>query len=79
MVDVSKMINPAPHPLTMLPAGTTGVGGLMSGDRIIYTIDHRHGWADEFLPDGETLVTFDDGEHTTVNWRWLITEAGISG
>jgi len=61
------------HPLA-LPFGKSGAMGMKSGDRIIYTINGKHGVADEFLPDGEAFVTFDDNTYDTVKWNHLIPE-----
>lgn len=53
----------------------SGACGMKSGDRVVYTIDGRHGVADEFLHDGEAFVTFDDGSHETVKWNHLKLES----
>jgi hypothetical protein len=51
------------------------VTGLRAGDRII-TEDGRRGTADEFLPDGEAYVSFDNGTHATVRWAQIRPESG---
>lgn len=48
-----------------------GANGMKAGDRIRYTIDGRTGTADEFLSDGDTFVTWDDGTYDTVKWNHL--------
>lgn len=48
-----------------------GACGMKAGDRVRYLIDGRCGVADEFLSDGETLVTWDDGSFGTVKWNHL--------
>lgn len=61
------------HPLAKSDYAN-GVNGMKAGDRIIYTIDGRHGTADEFLYDGNAFVTFDDGTYGTVKWNHLRPE-----
>lgn len=51
-----------------------GANGMKAGDRVIYTIDGRHGIADEFLSDGDTFMSFDDGSCETVKWNHLRPE-----
>ena len=60
------------HPLAI--KGQNGANGMYAGDRIVYLIDGCHGNADEFLHDGDALVTFDDGRHETVKWNHLRPE-----
>lgn len=67
-------INLSPHPAAW-PGNRSGAFDLSSGDRFVYDIDGRHGWADEFLHDGEALVTFDDGEHATIKWNLMSPES----
>ncbi len=43
----------------------------MSAGRVIYKLDGRTGVADEFLQDGDTYVTWDDGTFGTVKWNYL--------
>lgn len=50
---------------------------MRSGDRVVYVIDGRHGIADEFLHDGDALVTFDDGKHEAVHWCHLMPERSL--
>ena len=52
----------------------SGANGMKAGDRVVYTLDGRHGVADEFLPDGDTFITFDDGTFDTVKWNHLVQE-----
>ncbi len=47
---------------------------MKAGDRVVYSLDGRHGVADEFLHDGDAFVVFDDGEFATVNWSNLKPE-----
>lgn len=61
------------HPLA-LSGRRSGAHGMQSGDRVVYTIDGRHGVADEFLHDGDAFVTFDGGSHETVKWNHLRPE-----
>jgi hypothetical protein len=51
-----------------------GARGIKAGDRIVYSIDGRHGVTDEFLPDGEAFITFDDGTFGEVKWNHLKKE-----
>lgn len=60
------MTRPPKHPLAITP-GKSGFYGITSGDRIV--VDGRLGWLDEALPDGDALITFDDGEHAIVRWN----------
>lgn len=66
--------NPNPHPMAYPGDGRSGAWGLRSGDRFVYDIDGRHGWADEFLSHGDAFVTFDDGEHATIKWNAMSPE-----
>lgn len=63
-----------PHPFALSENRRNGACGMHAGDRIIYTIDGRHGRADEFLHDGDAFVTFDDGSYQTVKWNHLRLE-----
>lgn len=65
--------NPRPHPYAIVP-NRSGAFSLSSGDRFVYDIDGRHGWADEFLHDGDAFVTFDDGTHATIKWNLMSPE-----
>jgi len=60
------------HPLAI--ESRNGANGMKAGDRVIYTIDGRHGVADEFLHDGDCFITFDNGKHETVKWNHLKLE-----
>lgn len=64
------------HPFA-LTGHKNGACGMKAGDRIVYTIDGRHGTADEFLHDGDAYVTFDDGEYATVKWHHLMPEKSL--
>jgi len=55
-----------PHPLSM-PGARTGAMGMQSGDRIVGP-GGKTGRADEFLPDGEVFVSWDDGTYATLKW-----------
>lgn len=59
-----------PHPLASAEK-RSGANSMKAGDRVYYTIDDRYCIADEFLSDGEALVTFDGGVHAIVNWHNL--------
>lgn len=63
------------HPLA-IAGNRSGAIGMVAGDRIRHLIDGRIGTADEFLHDGDTLVTWDDGTFGTVKWRNLAPETG---
>jgi hypothetical protein len=65
------------HPLA-LTGHPNGANGMKAGDRILYTIDGRTGIADEFLPDGDAFVTWDDGSYETVHWNHLLPANGQS-
>lgn len=58
-------MHPLAHP------GRSGANGMMAGDRVLHVLDGRIGIADEFLHDGETFVTWEDGTFGTVKWRNL--------
>lgn len=58
------------HPLAS-PHNKSGALGMNAGDRVAYCVDDRLGYADEFTPDGDAYVSFDDGEMATVKWRSL--------
>jgi hypothetical protein len=58
------------HPLA-LTDHRNGANGMVAGDRVRYQIDRRTGVADEFLSDGDTFVTWDNGTHDTVKWNHL--------
>lgn len=62
------------HPLALPENRCNGACGMRGGDRIFYTIDGRHGRADEFLHDGDAFVSFDDGTFETVKWNHLVLE-----
>lgn len=64
------------HPLAFSET-KSGANGMRSGDRVVYVIDGRHGIADEFLHDGDALVTFDDGKHEAVHWCHLMPERSL--
>lgn len=61
------------HPLAR-PSNQSGAFDMNAGDRVVHTIDDRHGVADEFLHDGDALVSFDDGSFDTVKWAHLRRE-----
>lgn len=61
------------HPLAF-PENKSGANGMKAGDRVVYAIDGRCGVADEFLSDGDALVTFDGGGFGTVKWHHLSLE-----
>jgi hypothetical protein len=63
------------HPLAFCP-GTTGANGMQSGCRIIHA-DGRRGVADEFLRDGEALVTWSDGTHDEVKWHLICKDFSV--
>jgi NOL1/NOP2/fmu family ribosome biogenesis protein len=48
----------------------SGAFDMKEGDRVRY-IDGRIGVADEFLQDGDALVTWEDGSSGTVKWNNL--------
>ena len=45
---------------------------MSAGDRVYHTIHKRFGVADEFLHDGDCLITWEDGSYDTVKWNHLI-------
>jgi hypothetical protein len=59
------------HPLAY-DQNKSGGNGMNAGDRVRYRIDGRTGIADEFLSDGDTFVTWDDGTFGTVKWNHLV-------
>lgn len=64
-VGVAEKSEFPPHPLSM-PANRTGAMDMQAGDRFRYR--GRTGRVDEFLSDGDALVTFDDGEYAEIKW-----------
>lgn len=60
------------HPLAIIDHAN-GANGMRAGDRVRYILDGRTGVADEFLSDGDALITWDDGSHGIVKWNWLET------
>lgn len=73
MPDAPQTPNPKPHPFA-LRGHRNGALGIKAGDRFVYDVDGRHGWADEFLQDGDAFVTFDDGTHDTIKWNLMSPE-----
>lgn len=59
------------HPLAFIKE--SGALGMKAGDRFVHA-DGRRGVLDEFLPDGDAFVTWDDGSFGIIKWR----EAGRS-
>lgn len=57
------------HPLAF-PNNRSGAFDMRAGDRVVHS-DGRRGVADEFLHDGDALVTWDDGSYDTVKWNHL--------
>lgn len=57
-----------PHP--HYKSGGTNRNGqqMQSGDRIRCMITGRTGIADEFLSDGDTFISWDDGSFGTAKW-----------
>lgn len=51
--------------------GKSGALGMKAGDRICYMPDGCCGIADEFLSDGDVLMTWDDGTFGIVKWNNL--------
>lgn len=62
-----------PHPLSLMNPYASGSGAydMRAGDRIRLKSDGRTGIADEFLHDGDALISFDDGTFGTVRWNDL--------
>ena len=58
------------HPLASHVAAQSGAFELKAGDHII-TPDGRRGVADEFLQDGDALVSWDDGTFGVVRWNHI--------
>lgn len=53
--------------------GTNKYGQRMSaGDRVRNPFNGKEGIADEFLQDGDTYITYDDGTFDTVKWHHLV-------
>lgn len=59
------------HPLCAFPNNQTGALGMNSGDRIRCASTGKTGIVDEFLPDGEALVSWDDGSFSTPKWSQI--------
>jgi hypothetical protein len=58
------------HPLA-ITGHQNGARGMRAGERIVYILDGRTGTADEFLGDGDALITWDDGTSGIVKWNHL--------
>ena len=58
------------HPLA-LPGNRSGAYDMTAGDRVVDTLSGRRGVADEFLHDGEALISWDDGSFGAVHWCHL--------
>ena len=58
------------HPFAF-PGNRSGAFDMRSGDRVVHEPDGRTGVADEFLHDGDALMTWDDGTFGTVKWNNL--------
>jgi hypothetical protein len=66
----------AKHPYAIGPnakVGASGAYGMRSGGRVVHT-NGRRGCADEFLSDGDALVSWDDGTFETVRWNSIRPE-----
>ena len=50
-----------------------GARDMMAGDRVRCKITGKTGVADEFLPDGEALVSWDDGTFGEPKWINLVS------
>ncbi len=61
------------HPFAF-KGNKSGACGIKAGDRVIYTLDGRHGVLDEATHDGDAYVTFDGEEYAVVKWNHLIKE-----
>jgi hypothetical protein len=66
------------HPLAFEGNKSGCFGDLKAGDRFVHALDMRTGIADEFMPDGNAFVTWDDGSYGTINWSFMYpdTEQG---
>lgn len=66
------------HPFVILDhknGGTNKYGQRMqSGDRVKNPFNNKIGTADEFLQDGDTYITYDDGTYDCVKWYHLVPE-----
>ena len=65
---MEKKHNPR-HPFAL--RGRSGAMGMKAGDRVRLKIDGRTGVADEFLHDGDTFMSWDDGSFGTYKWNNL--------
>lgn len=61
------------HPLA-IPGNRSGALDMRAGDRFICPISGRCGVVDEFLQDGDALVTFDDGNFDAIKWSQIEVE-----
>lgn len=60
------------HPLAIKHEHRNGARGMKAGDRVRHIINGRYCVADEFLQDGDTLVTWeDDAANGCVKWAFL--------
>jgi hypothetical protein len=73
---MTKTAHRAKHPYAIGPnaePGGSGAFDMQSGCRVIH-LDGRRGVADEFLSDGDALVSWDDGTFDTVRWNSIRPE-----
>lgn len=66
---MEKLRHQPKHPLAA--PSRSGAFDMRAGDRVRSAIDGRTGIADEFFPDGDTFVSWDDGTFGTVKWCHL--------
>jgi hypothetical protein len=59
------------HPLA-LPGNISGAAGMKAGERFTDSLSGADGTADEFLPEGIALVTFDNGLHGELKWAQMV-------
>lgn len=64
----------APESIRKNSGCTNRYGKLNAGDRAVHVPDGRVGTADEFLHDGDALITWDDGSFGIVKWANLKPE-----
>jgi hypothetical protein len=55
-----------------------GRGRFTGDDRIICTLNGKHGYMDEAMHDGDALVSYDDGTFDIVKWGHLRKEKPCS-
>ena len=76
MADTTQTARRPKHPHAIGPGAEPGCSGaydMQSGGRVVH-LDGRRGVADEYLSDGDALVSWDDGTFDAVRWNSIRPE-----